>query len=248
MTSLWNRFVESRAARAFVQTLVGLVSYPCLVLMNKLEISGMEHLAGLPHRDVLFVCNHQTYFADVITLYHIFYAAKAGKKNRLGPPFYLFNRVIEVYFIAAAETMHENWITRLFILAGALMIKRTWKTGDKSVQREHDPADTEKITRALAKSWVLTFPQGTTQPYAPGRKGTAYIIKASKPIVVPVVIGGFRKTFGKKGLWPKSIGARLSVAIKPPLEVDYGAPAEDILDKVMDSIEQSEKYIGTEVN
>jgi 1-acyl-sn-glycerol-3-phosphate acyltransferase len=63
-----------------------------------------------------------------------------------------------------------------------------------------DPSDTRKINKALEKSWVVTFPQGTTKPFAPGRKGTGYIIKNNQPIVIPVVINGFWRAFNKKGL------------------------------------------------
>jgi 1-acyl-sn-glycerol-3-phosphate acyltransferase len=246
MTSFWNRLKNSRAMRALVQNMIGIASYPGMVLMTKLKISGMERLAGLPRRNVLFVSNHQTYYADVIALFHVFLAGKGREKSSIGPPLYLFTHDLNTYYVAAEETMRESWISRLFIFAGALMIKRTWKTGSRSVQRELDPSDTKKITRALNKSWVVTFPQGTTQPHAPGRKGTAYIIKASRPIIVPVVIDGFRNAFKKKGLWPKRIGARLSITIKKPLPIDYGQPADVILDRVMDAIEQTQKYFRRE--
>jgi 1-acyl-sn-glycerol-3-phosphate acyltransferase len=52
---------------------VGVASYPGLALFNRLRISGAEHLKGLPKERVLFVSNHQTYFADVITFFQIFY-------------------------------------------------------------------------------------------------------------------------------------------------------------------------------
>jgi 1-acyl-sn-glycerol-3-phosphate acyltransferase len=63
-----------------------------------------------------------------------------------------------------------------------------------------DASDTRKIFKALENNWVITFPQGTTKPFAPGRKGTALIIKQTKPIVIPVVINGFWRAFNKKGL------------------------------------------------
>jgi 1-acyl-sn-glycerol-3-phosphate acyltransferase len=61
-----------------------------------------------------------------------------------------------------------------------------------------DASDTRKIFKALENNWVITFPQGTTKPFAPGRKGTALIIKQTKPIVIPVVINGFWRAFNKK--------------------------------------------------
>jgi 1-acyl-sn-glycerol-3-phosphate acyltransferase len=111
------------------------------------------------------------------------------------------------------------------------------------VRRGLDPSDTRKIERALGNSWVITFPQGTTKPFAPGRKGTAYIIKHTHPIVVPVVINGFWRAFNKKGLKFKKTGSILSVKFKEPLELDYNSPAEVILEQVMDAIEQSKKFM-----
>jgi 1-acyl-sn-glycerol-3-phosphate acyltransferase len=128
-------------------------------------------------------------------------------------------------------------------LGGALTVKRTWRAEGKEVRRGLDPSDTRKIQRALASSWVITFPQGTTKPFAPARKGTAYIIKNHKPIVVPVVINGFWRAFNKKGLAFKKKGSLLTVRFKEPLEIDYDKPVEAILEQVMDSIEQSKRYM-----
>jgi len=183
------------------------------------------------------------YFADVITFLHIFCAVKWRKKNRLGVPYYLLNPFTRVNYVAAEETMRGSWISRLFALAGALTVKRTWRSEGKEVRRGLDPSDTRKIERALDDNWVITFPQGTTKPFAPGRKGTALIIKRNKPIVVPVVISGFWRAFNKKGLKFKKKGSTLSVTFKEPLQIDYDAPAEDILNQVMDAIEQSKKHM-----
>ena len=229
--------------RKLVYAVVGLFSYPGLVIVNKLKITGTEHLKNLPRQNVLFVSNHQTYFADVITFLHIFCAVKWGKVNRLGVPYYLLNPFTRVNYVAAEQTMNGNWISRLFTLAGALTVKRTWNSEAKENRKGLDPSDTRKITRALDKNWVITFPQGTTKPFAPGRKGTALIIKHNKPIVIPVVINGFWRAFNKKGLKFKKKGVTLSVRFKEPLVIDYEAKTEEILAQVMDAIEQSKKYM-----
>ena len=243
MASIFKRLGRIRIIRAIVYAIVGSVSYPGLVWVNHLKISGTEHISKLPRRNVLFVSNHQTYFADVITFLHIFCAIKWGKKNKLGVPYYLLNPFTSVYYVAAEETMKGSWISRFFALAGALTVKRTWRAEGTEVRRGLDPSDTRKITRALRDNWVITFPQGTTKPFAPGRKGTAYIIKQTRPIVVPVVISGFWRAFNKKGLKFKKKGSLLSVTFKPPIEIDYDAPSEKILAQVMDAIEQSKSYM-----
>jgi 1-acyl-sn-glycerol-3-phosphate acyltransferase len=243
MSSFTERLKRLRVVRKLVYAIVGAVSYPGLTIINKLKITGTEHLRKLPKGNVLFVSNHQTYFADVITFLHIFCAVKWGKKDRLGIPYYLLNPFTNVYYVAAEETMKSSWVSRLFTIAGALTVKRTWKKDGGETRRGLDPSDTRKITRALQDSWVITFPQGTTKPFAPGRKGTALIIKQNKSIVVPVVIGGFWRAFDKKGLKFKKKGVPLSVTFKEPLEIDYDAPAETILAEIMDAIGQSKEHM-----
>ena len=243
MTSIIERLKHFNPVRKLVYFVVGAVSYPGLAIINKLKISGTENLKGLPREKVLFVSNHQTYFADVITFLHIFCAVKWGKMNRLGVPYYLLNPFTRVNYVAAEETMKGSFISRLFLLAGGLTVKRTWRAEGKEVRRGLDPSDTRKISRALENNWVITFPQGTTKPFAPGRKGTALIIKQVKPVVIPVVISGFWRAFNKKGLKFKKKGSLLSVTFKKPLIIDYEASTEVILAQLMDSIEQSKKYM-----
>lgn len=241
--NFWKKLAEYKLVRKVVYMLVGIFSYPGIAIINKLKITGTENIENLPNKNVLFVSNHQTYFADVITFLHIFCAVKWRKRNRLGVPYYLLNPFTRVYYVAAEETMKSSFISRLFTLAGALTVKRTWKKDGAETRRGLDPSDTRKIERSLSRAWVITFPQGTTKPFAPGRKGTAYIIKHCKPVVVPVVISGFWRAFNKKGLKFKKKGTLLTVNFKPPMQIDYEAPAEEILAQIMDAIEQSKKYM-----
>ena len=243
MSAFTARLKNVKLVKKLVYAIVGLASYPGIAIINKLKITGTEHLKNLPKQNVLFVSNHQTYFADVITFLHIFFAVKWGKMNKLGIPYYLLNPFSNVYYVAAEETMKGSWISRLFALAGAVTIKRTWRAEGKEVQRGLDPSDTRKIERALQTSWVISFPQGTTKPFAPGRKGTAFLIKQNKPIVIPIVISGFWRAFNKKGLKFKKKGVLLTVRIKEPLQINYDDSLEDILDQVMVAIEQSKHHM-----
>ncbi|HRI19930.1 MAG TPA: lysophospholipid acyltransferase family protein [Panacibacter sp.] len=243
MKDFFKKVKSIRVVRAFVYTVVGALTYPGLALVNKLKIEGTENLVGLPEKNVLFISNHQTYFADVMTFLHIFCAVKWRKQNRLGVPYYLLNPFTNVYFVAAEETMNGSFISRLFKMGGALTIKRTWRAEGKEIQRERDETDTFKIDKALRKSWLITFPQGTTKPFAPGRKGTAYIIKNNRPVVVPVVINGFWRAFNKTGLSFKKKRSQLTVRFKEPLKIDYSQSVEVIMEQVMDAIEQSRRYM-----
>ncbi len=241
--NLIERVKHIRVVRSLVYGVVGIATYPGLAIVNKIRIEGTENLRNLPKQNVLFVSNHQTYFADVITFIHIFCAVKWRKENRLGLPYYLINPFTNLFFVAAEETMNGSMISRLFKLAGALTVKRTWRAEGKDVNRNREESDTQKIDEALCNSWVITFPQGTTKPFAPGRKGTAHIIKNNQPIVVPVVINGFWRAFNKKGLAFKKKGSQLSIRFKEPMVIDYTQSVEAILDQVMEAIEQSKTYM-----
>jgi len=240
---LAERLKHIKIVRAIVYSVLGFITYPGLTIFNRIKIEGTENIKNLPRHNVLFVSNHQTYFADVITFIHIFCAVKWRKANRLGLPYYLLFPFTNLYFVAAEETMNGSAISRLFKLAGALTVKRTWRANGQEVRRGLDPSDTRKIKEALDRSWVITFPQGTTKPFAPGRKGTAFIIKHNQPIVIPVVINGFWRAFTKKGLTFKKKGSLLSIRFKEPMVIDYSAGIDEILEQVMDAIEQSKKYM-----
>lgn len=234
---------QTRLIKSILYFIVGVFTYPGFVWFNKLKVSGMEKLKKLPKRNVLFVSNHQTYFADVIVFLHIFCAVKWGKSKGLGIPYYLLNPFTRVFYVAAEQTMQGSWLSRLFTLAGAITVKRTWIPKANEVRKGLDPGDTRNITRALQDNWVITFPQGTTKPYAPGRKGTAFIIKHSKPIVIPVVIKGFWRAFDKKGLKLKKMGTILNVTFKDPLVINYDESTDFILHQVMEAIEQTKEYM-----
>lgn len=248
MGSWFTRFRQSVVIKKLVYMVIGTLSFPGLAIINKLQINGMEKLRKLPKSNVLFVSNHQTYFAEVITFLHIFCAVSWRKKNRLGIPYYLLWPYTRVNFVSAEETMKKNWLSKIFALAGSVMVKRVWVDDAKETRKGLDPSDTRKISRALEKNWVITFPQGTTAPFAKGRKGTAFIIKHYNPIVIPVVISGFSTAFDKKGLKLKKKGRKLTVTFKEPMQINTDDTTEKILEDVMDAIEQSKRFKPESVN
>ncbi|MEY3053469.1 MAG: hypothetical protein RLY31_3254 [Bacteroidota bacterium] len=225
--------------------IIGIFTYPGVRLVNRTRVSGMEHLHRLPMTDVLFVSNHQTYFADVILLFHIFSASKWGLRQ-LDLPCYLLWPRARNYYIAAEETMLEGgWLPRLFTYAGAVTIRRNWRRAGQDIQGHADLQAPLKIRRALSCGWVITFPQGTTTPDAPVRKGTANIIKSYQPLVVPVRIDGLRQAFGKKGLRLRKPGSRLSVSFLPPVRFDPATELADIQQFLEDHLLLSEPKSAT---
>ena len=242
MRNLLKSFKESGFVKRLVYMVVGSMSFPGLAIINKMQINGMDKLKKLPKKNVLFVSNHQTYFAEVIAFLHVFSAVSWRKKHGLGIPYYLLWPYTRIQFVSAEETMKKNLMSKIFALAGSIMVKRAWVDDAKEVRKGLDPSDTRKISRALEKNWIITFPQGTTTPYVPGRKGTAFIIKHYQPIVIPVVIDGFSKAFDKKGVKLMKKGTRLSITFKDPMQINYEDSTEKILEEIMDAIEQSKKF------
>ncbi len=208
----------------------------------KNEIEGLEVLKDLPHQNVLFVSNHQTYFADVSYFFICFHSALWGRYNNIKFPGFLKPRRHNIYYIAAEETMKSGFLPKLLALSGAVTVQRAWRSNGENVRRKVDRSANANIDKALEDGWVVTFPQGTTSPFAKGRVGTAILMKQHRPVVVPIVIDGFRRSFDKKGLKTKKTKSTLKLKMKPPLEIDYSKTVEEILEQVMDAIEQSPKF------
>lgn len=211
---------------------------------NELNIEGSEIIKQLPDTNVLFVSNHQTYFADVVAMFHVFNASLHGRIDNIKNVGYLWHPKLNIYFIAAKETMKAGLLPRILAYAGSVSIERTWRESGKDVQRQVKMSDISNIGKALEDGWVITFPQGTTTPFKPLRKGTAHIIKKYKPVVVPIVIDGFRRSFDKKGLLIKKKGILQSMIIKSPLEIDYENDSmEAIIKKLEFAIEQHPSFL-----
>lgn len=222
----------------------GLITHSRYNGFNKLRIEGSEVIRDLPERNVLFISNHQTYFADVAAMLHVFNASLSGRKNTLKGIGYLWNPKLNIYYIAASETMKSGMLPKILGYAGAIPIDRTWREKGKEIQREVKQDDVNNIGIALNDGWVITFPQGTTSPWKPIRKGTAHLIKQYKPIVVPIVIDGFRRSFDKKGINIKKKGVQQSMIIKTLLKIDYeNESIEEIVEKVEMAIEQHESFL-----
>lgn len=213
---------------------------------NVLRIEGSAIIRSLPDQNVLFISNHQTYFADVVAMFHVFNASLKGREDNIKNVLYLWNPKLNIYYIAAKETMRDGLLPRILAYAGAITVERTWRANGQEVteKREVNPNDTENIRIALADGWVITFPQGTTKSFKPVRKGTAHIIKEHRPIVVPIVIDGFRRSFDKKGLLLKKKGILQSFIIKKPLDIDYeNDTIEQIVEQIEYAIEQHPSFL-----
>ena len=237
-----NVFGQFIFVKKMIIRLFGIIVYIRFNWVHKPKIQGAEIFQTLPDKKVLIVSNHQTYFADVSFLFHVIHAALVGKPNTIKYPGFLFCRKHNIYYVAAEETMKSGFLPKMLALSGAVTVNRSWRANGENVRRKVDRKEAQKIDIAIEDGWTITFPQGTTKPYSPGRIGTAILIKKHKPIVIPVVIDGFRRAFDKKGLKNKKRRSELRMTVKAPMDINYDDTVEAILKQLMTGIEQTSEF------
>ena len=239
-----NPFGHNLFIKKWLIRVLGLLTHQRFNRFNKLKIEGSDVLKSLPQNNVLFVSNHQTYFADVAAMFHVFNASLSGRVDSIKNMTYLWQPKLNIYYVAAKETMKAGLLPRILAYVGSVSIERTWRSKGEDVNRQVKMSDISNIGVALGDGWVITFPQGTTTPFKPIRKGTAHIIKKYKPIVIPIVIDGFRRSFDKKGIRIKKRNILQSMEIKKPLEIDYDKESIDsIVEKIEYAIEQHPSFL-----
>jgi len=239
-----NPFGHNLFIKKWLIRVLGLLTHQRFNRFNKLKIEGSDVLKSLPQNNVLFVSNHQTYFADVAAMFHVFNASLSGRVDSIKNMNYLWQPKLNIYYVAAKETMKAGLLPRILAYVGSVSIERTWRSKGEDVNRQVKMSDISNIGVALDDGWVITFPQGTTTPFKPIRKGTAHIIKKYKPIVIPIVIDGFRRSFDKKGIRIKKRNILQSMEIKKPIEIDYDKESIDsIVKKIEYAIEQHPSFL-----
>jgi 1-acyl-sn-glycerol-3-phosphate acyltransferase len=239
-----NPFGHYLIIKKWLIRIMGCMSHRRYRGFNQLQVEGSEVIRQLPENNVLFVSNHQTYFADVVAMFHVFNASLSGRNDSIKNIGYIWSPKLNIYFVAAKETMKAGMLPRILAYAGSISIERTWRAKGVDIKRQVKMSDISSIGKALDDGWVITFPQGTTTPFKPLRKGTAHIIKRYKPVVVPIVIDGFRRSFDKKGIRIKKRGILQSIEIKSPLKIDYDKESVDsIIKKIEYAIEQHSSFL-----
>lgn len=239
-----NPFGHILFVKKWLIRILGVLTHQRFNRFNKLKIEGSDVIKSLPENNVLFVSNHQTYFADVTAMIHVFNASLSGRVDSIKNVTYLWEPKLNIYYVAAKETMKSGLLPRILAYVGSVSIDRTWRSKGEDINRQVKMSDIGNIGKALDDGWVITFPQGTTTPFKPIRRGTAHIIKKYNPIVIPIVIDGFRRSFDKKGIRIKKRNILQSMEIKKPLDIDYKNDSiESIVEKIEYAIEQHPSFL-----
>ena len=170
-----NIFGQYLTIKKALIRLIGLITHRTFN-NQRFNIQGTSLLNEIPKDNVLFISNHQTYFYDVISMLHVFNASVNGRKDSLKNILYLLKPKLNIYFVAALETMKASLVPKILSYAGSILIKRTWREAGKEISRNIRTEDFDNIIKALNDGWVITFPRGTTDNSKPVRSGTAHII------------------------------------------------------------------------
>ena len=112
-----NPFGHIILIKKWIIRIMGVLSHRRFNKFNKLNIEGSEIIKSLPENKVLFVSNHQTYFADVTAMIHVFNASLSGRVDSIKNVGYLWQPKMNLYFVAAKETMKSGLLPRILAYA-----------------------------------------------------------------------------------------------------------------------------------
>jgi 1-acyl-sn-glycerol-3-phosphate acyltransferase len=214
LTSLRQTFLDRWLRRGLITSLGLGFTIPYFRLLNRVKVTGDVIVDKLPRKNVVFLSNHQTYFMEAMAIFDVVYVRH---RLPLENPFMRFS--------AATETMKQNPLTQLFIKAGGVTFRRSFRDGGKEVKRAVDFEGVAKVEEAIANGWLLHFPAGTTQKGAPLRPGIAQLLHRTKAVAVPVRVDGFRNLLLYRQV-PGKVLKKCRVALHPPLDLArfYAAP------------------------
>ena len=86
-----NPFGHILFLKRWLIRIAGMITHQRYKGFNTLEIEGSQIIRDLPETNVLFVSNHQTYFADVVAMFHVFNASLKGRDDNIKNLGYLWS-------------------------------------------------------------------------------------------------------------------------------------------------------------
>ena len=143
--SVESSFFDRWLRRGLITSAAFGFTLPYFRLLNRVQADGDELLDRLPHKNVVFLSNHQTYFMEAMAFFDLVYV-------RHGLP------LEEPYlrFSAATETMNKNFLTQLFTKAGGVTFRRSFREGGKEVRRTVDLEGVGRVEEAIAGNFSST--------------------------------------------------------------------------------------------
>ena len=108
-----NPFGHILLIKKWLIRILGVLSHQRFKGFNQLNIEGSDIIRSLPDSNVLFVSNHQTYFADVVAMFHVFNASLSGRYDSIKNLMYLRKPKLNNYNIAAKETMNDGLLPKI---------------------------------------------------------------------------------------------------------------------------------------
>ena len=144
-----NPFGHILFLKKWLIRIAGLLTHRRYRGFNELQIEGSEIIKNLPETGVLFISNHQTYFADVVAMFHVFNASLSGRGDSIKDVTYLWQPKLNIYYVAAKETMKSGFLPKILAYAGSISIERTWRADGKEVNRQVKFSDISNIKKII---------------------------------------------------------------------------------------------------
>ena len=69
-------------------------------------------------------------------MFHVFNASLSGRTDSIKNVGYLWRPKLNIYFVAAKETMKSGLLPKIMAYAGSVSIERTWRAEGKEVNRQ----------------------------------------------------------------------------------------------------------------
>jgi 1-acyl-sn-glycerol-3-phosphate acyltransferase len=107
-----NPFGHILFVKKWLIRILGVMTHQRFHGFNELQIEGSDVIRKLPDKNVLFISNHQTYFADVVAMFHVFNASLSGRIDSIKNVGYLWNPKLNIYYVAAKETMRAGLLPK----------------------------------------------------------------------------------------------------------------------------------------
>ena len=117
-----NPFGHILFIKVWLIRILGVLSHSRFRGFNELQIEGSDVLRNLPDKNVLFISNHQTYFADVVAMFHVFNASLSGRENTIKNVGYIWKPKLNMYYIAAKETMQDGLLPKILAYVGSVVL------------------------------------------------------------------------------------------------------------------------------